>query len=247
MSTALIRALLAQADRAPAEPDGLQMLADIHRRVGERGRRRKAVLGAGAGSAVVAGVVITTLFIGNAVGSSGGRDKHDAGVAPRSTTAIGTTASTSASAAATPPAKTPASPPTGAALASIAAAPKKAPLSLGLMPKGWVYVGENEAVTAYGPAGSKRGNSQAGDFVDKIVAEVGDRYNSEKFPITVAGYPARIYLTSDAPSIWIVDIAYNAKILLTIQVWRNAKLSRAQVLRMASTLAVRSVAHPAHG
>jgi len=241
MSTALIRALHAQADRAPADPGDLQMLADVHRRAAERGRRRKAMLGGGAGSAVVAGVVIATLVISNDVGSPGGRRTHDAAAAPTSTTAVATIAAPRKT-------KTPVSPPpSGATLARIAAAPKKAQLSLGLIPKGWIYVGENPATTAYGPAGSTRGNRQAGDFVDKIVAEVGDHYIGETFPITVAGHPARIYLTTDNPSIWIVDIAYSAKILLTIQVWRNAKLSRAQVLQMANTLNIRSVAHPMHG
>lgn len=245
MSTDLIQALRARADRAPAHPDDRQMLADVHRRAAERGRRRKSVLGAGAGSAVVAGVVVATLVIGNDVGGSGGPGKHDAGAQPTGTTAVATGATSSSAARVTTMPASP--PPTGATLARIAAAPKKAPLSLGLMPKGWIYVGENEAVTAYGPAGSQRGNNQAGDFINRIVAEVGERYNTEKFPITVAGHPARIYLSSDRPSIWLVDIAYNARILLTIQVWRNADLSRAQVLRMANTLNIRSVAHPLKG
>lgn len=126
----------------------------------------------------------------------------------------------------------------------VPAAPKSAPLSLGLAPTGWRYVGSNASATSYAPKGGTVGS---GDFVGTIAAMVGKPRPGEAFPTTIAGLPARVWLSGGSPNLWLVDLRYNAEILLTIQVWPNARLSRAQVVRMTGTVKVRDVSHPASG
>ena len=112
------------------------------------------------------------------------------------------------------------------------------------MPKGWHYVGANASATTYAPKG---GTTGSGDFIGTIAAMVGDAHPGETFPTTIAGLPARVRLSGGTPNLWLVDLRYSATILLTVQVWPNARLTRAQVVRMADTLKIRNVGHPGSG
>ena len=239
----LSRTLRDRADRVPGEIDDLTMLAGVRSRVTRRARRRRVVGGAGAGAGVVAAVVVGTLVIAQSAGDTAGGDGSAAGAGGRPSTSIATKTVTKTGVK-VPSRPSPAPlPPTGASLVHVPSAPKPAPLSLGLMPKGWHYVSANGAVTGYGPTGA----SKSPDLFDgKIVAEVGDLIPGETFPTQIAGRPARVRLGA-GPALWIIDIRYSSKILITIQVWPTARLSRAQVIRLADTVHVRGVRHQTHG
>lgn len=236
MTDFLERTLHERADRIGRVDDSAAILATVQERAAQRSARRRVAIGAGAGSVVAVGAIVTAVVVTNLVGAG-----HNA-------TAVGSpvasiTAKPSPHAITSAPARKTSLPPTGARLVTIPAATKKAPLSLRLAPEGWKYLGYNEANTLYGPAKS---DHDSDSFVGKLVAMVGERRAGETFPIRVAGFPARVNLAQH-PAQWSVDIAYNSKIMITVQVWTNAHLSRTQVLRVANTLQIRDVSHPASG
>lgn len=243
-----------RAARAAQDEDLDRVLALVRERVEQRAHRRRNLLAAGGGISAVAILVAAVLIVpGDTSGGGKGGSAAPAGgsgIGASSTFSRSNVLSASATAAATwsPASSIPTVSATSGATApeSLTAlvtvgTPAKAPLAVSLVPAGWGYLGEMEAATTYGPPSA---NDHAPDsFLHKLALLVGTYY-SGSFPLTVAGHPARYTSTADGSD---VAIRWTKTVQLDVQLPPEAHVTREQALRIAGTLKVRDIGHPAKG
>ena len=249
MTTVLTDVLTERADRAGGAFDVDDLLSAVRVRAAERAHRRRRAVAAGGGAAIAMAAVVV-------VAGSVAQHPHPATRPSDAPAAAGPTAADHAPvisriraadalrAQAARAARLRAAQRAQAAQAGLVPvdpAPPTAEVSLGLVPRGWGYLGASDAATTYGPASGT--NHDPNDFVGKLAVLVGERYDRNgSFPLTIAGRPGRL----DGPrgsDTTIVTVPITAKVEVTIQVPHAAGLDHDQILRLAETLDVRSTAH----
>jgi hypothetical protein len=230
MTDSLTQVLQRRAERADVAPDVDAMLSLAVRAAEHRGRQRRTVHRAVAASVITVAVASAAVLLARGSGST-----HHV-VPPAASSGPVSTAAPAPAVSSTAP---------GRGLDHVAPAPRTAPLAVSLVPHGWAYLAASPAATTYGPPGAHR---DAGDFRGKLALMVGERLDTTApDQLRVAGYPARMATDSIAPGEWIVQIDYSATIELTVQIPKSAHLSRDEAMRLAETLDVRDVRHPASG
>lgn len=241
-----------RAARTPSAPDVNEVLTAVRHRADERARRTRNLRAAGGGAFGVAAAVALLIV----VVPSGGHSTQPGGPAPSSTPHSSSTpqsgkqriaaekrAARSAAASRARAAATAGSAAANAPmLVKVPPAPAKAQTSIDLIPSGWVYLGHQHSYTQYGPAARK---ADLGDFTDTITVNVHARMKPDgAHPLTVAGYQASY---RDYEGTQTVDVIYSNKVDIDIQIWSNAHTTRAQALKIASTIDVRSIKIRSHG
>lgn len=216
MTTNLHDILTERAGRVTATPDLDDVMDAVRDRSEHRTRNRRNLFAASGGALAVAGLVTGTLLLAP-------NDHKKADDTPAGGQPIGATTDKGG-------------------LVAIDPAPAPAPVSLGLVPTGWKYLGEAEAVTTYGVPG--KASQDPSDWVNKIAAIVGTRYPG-KFSLTIAGHPARINATNKETTI--VVVAASKTVEVDIQVPAATHLTRAEIVKMANTLDIRDISHVAKG
>jgi hypothetical protein len=247
--TDLHQLLAERAARAPQSDDVDRVLAGARERAEQRQQRRRHLVAAGGGAAVVAALVAAAVTVpgagGGRTGSADGPARDVSSSAPRGNVSP---SAPRASSSWTSPTRLPSPPVSGSVSEPLHASPgpvrlvriatpAAAPLAVSLVPAGWTYVGKMEAATTYAPASAA--NRDPNYFLGKLALMV-DTNNGGSFPLRVGGRPARY-----APGL--VTIRVTAAVQADIQVPSAAHLTRAQVLRIAATLQVRDISHPASG
>jgi hypothetical protein len=242
------RADLADEHRLDVE----DMLAAVHEVNVRHARQRRNLRAGGAGVAVVAAVAAAVVAVGPgaetptarpAAGPAGGgatRPSTSATLRWTPRTSVDPTGATAA-ARNSLTARVNGS---GHTLVKIAPAPAKAEVSIGLVPDGWVYLGNQVAVTVYAP--KSQTGSPIGDFEGKIVVDVHERLTPDgPNALTVARRPARYSASGDGYQT--VSVVVNTTTEVDVQVAPQAGLTRAQVLRVAATIDLRGTAEKTHG
>ena len=256
--------------------DPRTVLAAVRERVEQRRRTRRNAAAAGGGALLVAALVVGAVVLPSAghhsgsapVGGPGSAAAGSSGTAGPSATAdsSGTagpsgiagrsiTAGSSVTAAERSAVSAAASRVSVAAsrAASRAAAvhtlvsattPKEAAVAIGLVPEGWHYVGRTGPESFYGP--TTMGPSNTPDFATVIVVDVHERVSSDStgYDLTIGGRPARYGADS---GVQVATVVIDATTELDVQLPVSAPVTRAQALRIAGSLDLRSKAEKTHG
>lgn len=256
MSNTLREILVERADRIdPAVlGDPRDVLVAVRERAEQRRRTRRNAAAAGGGALLVAALVVGAVVLPSSGQHSGGSPAGGPGgataspgrsaTAGRSVTAAEQSAVAAARSAASVSASRAASRTATVRRLVPATTPKAAAVAIGLVPEGWHYVGRTGPESFYGPIAM--GHTDKPDFNTVIVVDVHERFSSDDsgYDLTVGGRPAR-YGTDSGVSI--ATVVVDATTELDVQLPVSAPVTRAQALRIAGSLDLRSKAEKTHG